>query len=92
MEKQTKRYVGVISKTVQDFLDWRIEKGFDKITPRNMSRKFEVDNTIYICLSQPDHVRGYRLDEVISTSNARMNKRYYDIIDSCEPALKNQNK
>jgi len=86
--KNKKRYVGVVSKNIRDFLDWKIEKGFDKINPYNMSRKFEVDNTFYICLSQPDHVRGYHLDEVISTSNAKMNRQYYDIIDSCEPALK----
>jgi hypothetical protein len=91
MEKQTKRYVGVISQSIRDFMDWKIEKGLGRNCPNNMSRKFMEDNTFYICLSQPDHVRGYHLDEVLTTSNAQKNKQYYDIVDSCEPALKNQN-
>jgi hypothetical protein len=83
-----KRVVGVISYTVERFIDWKIEQGFGKEKPIDNKRKFMVDNTLYICLSKPEHVHGYGFDEVTHIDDAWENKDFDKIIDYCKPALK----
>lgn len=85
---KSKRYVGVICWTIEDFLNWKKEQGFDKLNPSHVAKKFSIGDTFYVCLTKPEHACGYAFDNVIQTNNARHNKNINTIIDYCMVGLK----
>lgn len=84
---ESKRYVGVISENVKDFLDWRRKQGFLQFKHLESMRIFEADNTLYTCLSSPEHACSWSFDEITQTPNARQNINYEKIVKSCMHAL-----
>jgi len=63
------RYVGVIAKSIDDFLEWRKEENHQPLLPHT-KRKYVIDSTIYFCLSHPTHCNSMQFDEIVETSNA----------------------
>ena len=41
----------------------------------------------FVCITRPNDADGFRLDAVIQTSGALLNKKYADILDHVEPCL-----
>jgi len=85
-----KRCVGVISQTIEMFLRWKEEHGFVNIKRGDTQRKFIVDDTTYVCISQPQHACGYDFDEVTRSDGAWRNKDFDRIVDYCRVALKKE--
>lgn len=81
------RVVGVISFTVERFLDWKAEQGHVKCKPIDNKRKYMHNGTLYVCLSRPEHSCGYSFDEITRTDGAWRNKDFDRIVEYCKPAL-----
>jgi len=82
-----KRYVGVISHTIDRFKDWKIEEGFVEIHKGDTQRRFTVGDTTYICITRPEHVCGYAFDEVTRSDGAWRNKDFDKIVEYCRVAM-----
>lgn len=71
--------VGVICCTMEDFRHWKEDQGFTNITKHYNQNRFEVDNTIYICINNENSLRGHRFDGIVETTRAYENKEYDQI-------------
>lgn len=86
-----KRTVGVISNGIDDFINWSIDMGHKKKKFHNTKRKYVCGNTTYICLSHPNHSRGYAFDKLTETKQAQLNKKYMRIVKLSVYGLKRRN-
>lgn len=81
--KPKPKTIGVIAQNIQDFQAWRIIK---KHTPskkfgvKNTQRNYVYKNNRYVCITTPNHVRGYSFDKIIETEKGYLNQFYEKIM------------
>lgn len=88
MTENIKRHtIGVISENIQDFKEWILEKNLIG-NYVNSPRQFKTIDTVYLCFSDYCSIRGYTVDELIETENAKNNKKYFLIFEQTKFCLK----
>lgn len=80
------KHVAVICCSIDDFLNWKEEQKHN--TRTNLTRKYVFDGTMYICISNAYHMRGYSFDEVVETEKSTDNPQYSVIMDNIKPCIK----
>jgi hypothetical protein len=89
--KSRPKTIGVIAYSVDDFIDWRIEKKHKpsrKAGVRDTNRDYVYRNTRYYCVSRATHCCSMSFDKIIETNRAHQNKDYDNIITCIRPTLK----
>ncbi len=81
-----KKTIAVIGLDLHDIIEWRILSNF-KIIGQQPAKKFKVGNTTYIGITKPEHVIGFKFDDIIQTANAPQNKDYLEIMTLIAPCL-----
>jgi|JFJP01.1.fsa_nt_gi hypothetical protein len=79
--------IAVVSKDIFSFLLWKTET-FGEVKNSHAQAKFVLDDTLYLCIYLPYHVKGYVVDEVIELDTARENLQYDSIMESVRFAMK----
>jgi len=89
-EQKPTIFIGVIAKNIKDFINWK-EENLHVATHKDTQRIYTVDNTTYVCLSSPNHCKGYSFDELKETSAAYLNPNYQKILECVKHNLKPSN-
>ena len=81
------KHIGVISRDLQDFMNWRDEK---KLVPNSThTRKmFRVNETTFYCIYKPTDLVSLTLDEIVETKNAKTSDTYGIIMEIAKPMIK----
>lgn len=88
-----KTHVAVIAQSVEHFRKWI--KKLEERHPNEFKFKMqtgrtflnEKTNTEYICMSTPNHPKGYAIDNIIEADWARMNNDFDKILETLQPCL-----
>ncbi len=87
--------IGVVAKSLDDF---KMHIEHQVLTPKYVKRSMrtgkeffaEFDDVVfrYVCLAKPDDCRSIMFDKIQETHRARENKKFPEIIEICNTALK----
>lgn len=70
--------IGIISKDINDFQNWKLESDLETEKIDNI-RKFDSQGSIYLCISNLSHLCSVKFDKIIETGFAKQNKSYKKI-------------